>query len=146
MSNPAVDIEILGLRAELDHALNQIKHLNRSQTELLQELNQCEDIDYRQAYDENNIVISGKIHTIKQLTDKLLLIDPAFYIEQRLTDILRLDSTYRPPVNIINTTTHTNTNTANQSSVTVSQQTVTPVSPLVSLNNHTSIESEGIYL
>ena len=36
MSNPAIDIEILGLRAELDHALNQIQHLNRSQTELLQ--------------------------------------------------------------------------------------------------------------
>ena len=142
MSNPAIDIEILGLRAELDHALNQIQHLNRSQTELLQELNLCEDIDYRQAYEENNIVIKGKINTIEQLTDKLLLIDPAFYIEQRLTDILRLDSTYRLPANLINTATNTN----NQSSTIVSQQSTTPVSPLVSLNNHSSIESEGIYL
>jgi hypothetical protein len=67
------------LRAGIDEIQTQISHLERSNTELLEALQECpDDPDFRDAVAENTAVIARKRDKLAELEEQLYRVDVAF--------------------------------------------------------------------
>lgn len=76
------DISKYELRDIIDAMKNQLVHLERSQTELQAALvEEPNDVDFREAYDENVINIDRKKTRIKECKEYLMEIDIAYYMQ-----------------------------------------------------------------
>eukprot|EP01041_Mallomonas_annulata_P004540 gene4540-9007_t len=76
--------ESIEIRAMIEEVLNQLQHLQRSQHEISQALQEDpRDTDFLEAYMENENVIKRKIEKIEELEDFLEKVDPAFREERK---------------------------------------------------------------
>jgi hypothetical protein len=80
--SPIEDVSKFEIRDTIDELDHQVTHLKRSQIELQEALlAEPEDEDYKQAYTENERVISSRLQKISSLKQYLKRIDIAYYME-----------------------------------------------------------------
>jgi len=76
------DISKFEIRDIIDATENQLVHLQRSQTELLDALRETpDDVDFLEAVEENKGAIRGKSETVETMKNYLKEIDYAYYVE-----------------------------------------------------------------
>jgi preprotein translocase subunit SecA len=80
--SPIEDVSKFEIRDTIDELDHQVTHLKRSQVELQEALlEEPEDEDFKQAYTENEEVISSRLQKIFSLKQYLKRIDIAYYME-----------------------------------------------------------------
>ena len=100
------------LRAEIEVNLHQLEHLQRSQREIQAALIESpNDEDFKQALDENKVIISSKINKLQILKRQLEAVDVSFQREQRFLDRLNsamtLSESSSISAQVTNVTNHT---------------------------------------
>lgn len=89
--NSSGDDSIHQLRYTIDEMFHQVTHLVRSQMELLDAIEENpDDVDFAEAFWENNGVIKNKKKKIQDLLAKLWNRDPVYFrkVDKMLTDLL----------------------------------------------------------
>lgn len=89
--NSSGDDSIHQLRYTIDEMFHQVTHLVRSQMELLDAIEENpDDVDFAEAFWENNGVIKDKKKRIQDLLAKLWNRDPVYFrkVDKMLTDLL----------------------------------------------------------
>lgn len=102
------NMKVMEIRALMDELDNQIEHLQRSQKELIDALDENPtDTDFIDALSENEVVIRRKREMLIDMKNELCRIDPAYKLVYSNEEII-LNNTITPllsieRINIINT-------------------------------------------
>lgn len=137
------------LREEIEAHLHQLDHLQRSQSELQAALvDTPEDIDFKQAYDENTIIITQKIDKLRVLKRRLEAVDVSFQREQRILERLNnaIASLGNLAVSVNVSESHIDTSNQVDSTVINQQAGTETTNSSVVGNSHDDDLQGGIYL
>lgn len=96
-----LDAATLLLRAALEEQVNRVNHLERSQVELLEALEECpDDDDFIQAIRENEILLKTKRSEIFELEKHLKRKDPAYKLSELPNSTLYIPAVELPGISI----------------------------------------------